>query len=178
MMSVILTLAAGFGFGFALQKAGLGHYDRIVNQFRGKDFTMMKFMLSAIVTGLIAVSLLRRFGLLELTAIPETRLWGNLVGGLLLGAGMGLAGACPGTLLAGGGQGNLDSLIPGLLGFLAGGVLFGLTYDSRPVSALFFRAAPGRIRLPDVTPLGDWFWVLLLSLAAAAFYLTLRRREG
>jgi hypothetical protein len=32
----------------------------------------------------------------------------------------------------GGGEGKLDYLVPGLLGFLAGAVLYGLTYNSFP----------------------------------------------
>ena len=55
---------------------------------------------------------------------------GNLVGGLVFGAGMALAGYCPGTVAAGAGEGKLDYLVSGFLGLFAGSLLFGLTYQA------------------------------------------------
>ena len=61
-------------------------------------------------------------GVITFPTVPATYIVGNLVGGLIFGVGMALAGFCPGTCAAGAGEGKLDYLIPGLLGFLTGAV--------------------------------------------------------
>ena len=61
--------------------------------------------------------------------VPATYIVGNLVGGLIFGVGMALSGYCPAPAPPARGEGKLDYLIPGLLGFLAGAVIFGLTYQ-------------------------------------------------
>jgi len=122
-------LIFGFLFGWALQKSGLSHYDKIVNVFRFKDMAVIKFMMSAIATGLVGTYIVIALGWAVLPDVRATYLLGNVVGGLIFGVGMSLAGLCPGTMLAGAGQGSLDYLIPGGLGFLTGAVLFADTYE-------------------------------------------------
>lgn len=90
--SVVFPLIIGFFFAFSLQKAGLGHYDKIVNQFRFKDNTIMKFMLAGICVGLVGIYGLKDIGFLQLDQVPSTYVAGNLVGGLLFGVGMAVAG--------------------------------------------------------------------------------------
>lgn len=90
--SVVFPLIVGFFFAFSLQKAGLGHYDKIVNQFRFKDNTIMKFMLTGICVGLVGIYGLKDIGFLQLDQVPSTYIAGNLVGGLLFGVGMAMAG--------------------------------------------------------------------------------------
>lgn len=167
-MNFILPAVIGFFFGFLLQRTGLGHYDRVVNQFRFKDNTMIKFMLCALATGTAAIAFFRGLGMLSPLSMPDTYLLGNASGGLILGVGMALAGACPGTLIAGIGQGNIDYLVPGFLGFLAGGVGFGYFFrtfltDIAPV------AAYQGISLSDVTCVSPWlFFALMLVCCLAA----------
>ena len=72
---------------------------------------------------------LRGLGWITFPTVPATYIVGNMVGGLIFGVGMALTGYCPGTCVAGAGEGKLDYLIPGLLGFLAGAAIFGLTYQ-------------------------------------------------
>ena len=81
-----------FGFGFALQKAGLTYYRNIVNVFRFTDLTVLKFMLTAIAVGMVGVFALQSAGLATLPAVPTTYVVGNLVGGLIFGVGMAGAG--------------------------------------------------------------------------------------
>jgi hypothetical protein len=47
----------GFLFGWSLHKAGLTHYARIVNVYRFRDLTVMRFMFSALLTGAVATQL-------------------------------------------------------------------------------------------------------------------------
>ena len=122
MTSFILALVLGLFFGFALNKAGLTRYTKIVNVFRLNDMAVLKFMMTALVVTMLGVYPLRMLGLITFPTVPATYIVGNLVGGLIFGVGMALAGFCPGTAAAGAGEGKLDYLIPGLLGFLIGAV--------------------------------------------------------
>jgi len=76
-----------------------------------------------------------------------------ILGGLVFGAGMALAGACPGTVLAQVGAGYTDAwaiVIGGLLGSMSYGYL-------EPMSSSW-NASQGEITLVDLT--GWPFWIL------------------
>ena len=51
MGDIVSALALGFAFGWFLNKAGLTHYARIVNVFRFRDLTVLRFMLVALLVG-------------------------------------------------------------------------------------------------------------------------------
>jgi len=57
-----LQLGIGFGtgifFGFLLQKGGVTNYDVILGQLLLTDFTVVKIMLSAVITGMVGIYLL------------------------------------------------------------------------------------------------------------------------
>lgn len=129
MTTFILAIVLGIFFGFALNKAGLTRYATVNGQFRFVDMTVLKFMMTALVVTMVGVYPLRMLGVITFPTVPSTYIIGNLLGGLVFGIGMSLAGFCPGTMAAGAGEGKLDYLIPGGLGFLAGATLWGLTYD-------------------------------------------------
>lgn len=92
MMTFVVPIIIGFFFSLALQKAGLGHYHKIVNQFRFKDNTVMKFMMTGISVGLVGIYALKDLGFLQMDQVSSTYIVGNLLGGLLFGVGMALAG--------------------------------------------------------------------------------------
>lgn len=92
MVTYGVPLIIGFFFALTLQKAGLGHYHKIVNQFRFKDNTIMKFMMTGISVGLVGIYLLSDLGALKLDQVSSTYILGNLFGGMLFGVGMALAG--------------------------------------------------------------------------------------
>ena len=181
MSTYVIALILGIGFGFALNKAGLTKYHKIVNQFRFTDMAVLKFMMTALVVSMSGLYLLRGLGLVTFPSVPATYVVGNIIGGLIFGVGMALSGFCPGTCAAGSGEGKLDYLIPGLLGFLVGAGIYGLTYpDIFPaISAL---ANAGSVVVPDVWNLSPFLTVLLFALMAMfLFYLIDRaglRRKG
>jgi hypothetical protein len=92
MTAYLIPLIIGFFFAFSLQKAGLGHYHRIVNQFRFKDNTVMKLMMTGISVGLVGIYTLKDLGFIQLDQVSSTYIVGNLLGGLLFGVGMAVAG--------------------------------------------------------------------------------------
>lgn len=123
----IAALAIGFAFGFVLQRSGLSRYDRIANVFRLRDLAVIQFLLTALVTAAIGTAIVRVLTGVSVP-VPATYAMGNLLGGIVFGIGMALAGFCPGTIAAGAGEGRLDSLVPGALGLVGGAVVYGLVY--------------------------------------------------
>jgi uncharacterized membrane protein YedE/YeeE len=167
----IIALILGVGFGFALNKAGLTRYHKIVNQFRFTDMAVLKFMMTALVVSMTGLYILRGLGLVTFPNAPATYVVGNIVGGLIFGVGMALSGFCPGTCAAGSGEGKLDYLIPGLLGFLVGAAIYGLTYPSifPAISAI---ANAGSVVIPDLWNLSPSLTIILFALLALfLFYL-------
>jgi hypothetical protein len=92
MGDLLFSLVLGMGFGFALQKAGLSKYNKIVNVFRFTDLTVLKFMMTTLAVAMVGTFALNAVGLIALPAIPATYVVGNLIGGLIFGVGMAGAG--------------------------------------------------------------------------------------
>jgi uncharacterized membrane protein YedE/YeeE len=92
MTTFIIAVVLGLGFGFSLNKAGLTKYHKIANQFRFTDMTILKFMLTAIVVAMIGLYIFRGLGWVTFPIVPATYIVGNLIGGLIFGVGMALAG--------------------------------------------------------------------------------------
>ena len=112
---LIWGLAFGVVFGFMLQKGGATKFDVIVGQLLLEDFTVLKIMLSAVVTGMLGIYLMKNLGWVELH--PKSGSWGmNVIGGLIFGVGFALLGYCPGTIAGAIGNGYLDALVGGLPG--------------------------------------------------------------
>jgi hypothetical protein len=171
MTAYIVSFVLGIAFGFSLNKAGLTKYHKIVNVFRFTDMAVLKFMMTALVVAMIGLYGLRGLGLVTFPAPPATYVVGNLVGGLIFGVGMAMAGFCPGTAAAGAGDGKLDYLIPGVLGFLTGAAIYGLTYQ-QVFPAISSIANYGNVVIPDLWNLSPFLTVLTFVLMSLLlFYL-------
>jgi uncharacterized membrane protein YedE/YeeE len=85
---IMAALVLGIGFGFALNKAGLTKYHKIVNVFRFTDLAVLKFMMTALIVAMAGLFGLDALGLMTLPMPPETYVVGNLLGGLIFGVGM------------------------------------------------------------------------------------------
>ena len=92
MIQYIPALLVGIAFGWLLQKAGLTRYSKIVNVFRFTDMAVLKFMMAALVVGMIGIYALKDLGLVTLVGTMPTYIVGNLLGGLVFGVGMAGAG--------------------------------------------------------------------------------------
>jgi len=92
MTIYLVTLILGVSFGFALNKAGLTKYHKIVNVFRFTDMAVLKFMMTILVVSMSGLYALRALGLVAFPNVPATYVVGNLVGGLVFGFGMALTG--------------------------------------------------------------------------------------
>ena len=85
---IMAGLVLGIGFGFALNKAGLTKYHKIVNVFRFTDLAVLKFMMTSLIVAMAGLFGLNALGLMTLPTPPETYVVGNLLGGLIFGVGM------------------------------------------------------------------------------------------
>jgi len=139
----------GMAFGFVLERAGFGRARNLAAQFYLTDTRVLKVMFSAIVTALAGMTLLSGIGVLDLAQItvPETFLWPQLVGGLLLGAGFIVSGYCPGTGVVAIASGNLDG-IAAIGGVMLGSLAFGFSYG--PLEGFYKSGAMGVVRLQDL----------------------------
>ena len=90
--SALIALFLGAAFGWTLDKAGLTKYHKIVNVFRFTDLSVLKYMLSAMLVGMVGIWALRWLGLADLTGTVNTYILGNAIGGVIFGVGMAGAG--------------------------------------------------------------------------------------
>lgn len=159
-----LLTGLGFGivFGFLLQRGGVTNYDVIVAQLLLDDFTVVKIMLSAVITGMIGLHVLKARGLVELAPKPGS-FGSTVVGGLVFGVGFAILGLCPGTIPGAVGDGHLDAAVGGLTGILIGSWLFAVAYPQLERTILH-KGDFGKVRLPELFKVDDWVVVVPVSV--------------
>jgi uncharacterized membrane protein YedE/YeeE len=160
-LAIVVGIAMGIVFGFALEKSRVFEPGIIVGQMQMRNFIMIKVFLTAVATGAVVLAALNGFGYVKLH--PKAALYSaDIIGGLLLGAGITLAGACPGTTLAQIGAGYRDALFT-LVGGVAGAVAY--SYAEPALSKTFLGQGSGKILFTDLV--GVPYWMGALALAAA-----------
>lgn len=168
-----LAFPLGLVFGVLLHRGGVANYNVIVNQFRLRDFTVLKVMFTAILVGGIGVLLLHRTGHAQYHIKPANLL-GVVLGAAMFGVGMVLYGYCPGTGVAAVATGSVHALV-GLAGMLLGGVLYAFSY-AWVEAHIQNVAALGKLRLPEATGIPDWGWFGFLAAVAAVLFWLLETR--
>jgi uncharacterized protein len=158
----IAPLLLGVAFGFVLQKGGLTRYHKVVGVFTFEDLTVVKFLLSALVSGAFTLRLLQAVGVAGPIPIADTYLLGNLLGGMIHGSGMALSGFCPGTVVAGVGEGRMDNLIFGIPGLFAGALVFGWAWPSF-FPALARVGALGHVTFAEIAHVAPWLVCAMLG---------------
>lgn len=144
---IALGVVMGLVFGFALEKGRVFEPGVIIGQMQLRNFTMLKMFLSAVATSAVVIVFMIVF--LDIELHPKAAHYlPNIIGGLLLGGGMVLSGACPGTVLAQIGAGYKDAWFV-VLGGLAGAFTYGLVYPA--LKPVFFAEGPGKLTLMDVS---------------------------
>ncbi|MBL4702447.1 MAG: YeeE/YedE family protein, partial [Phycisphaeraceae bacterium] len=165
--------------GFLLHKAGVTRYQTILGQFLFKDFTVLKVMLTAIITGAVGIWGMRAMGMEFPMHIKAATLAPNIVGGLIFGVGMALLGFCPGTGVAAIGDGSRHAIV-GLLGMFAGGLIYAYTYPhimggflkSGDLTATVGGKTTDKVTFADVTALSPWWFIVgLIVISLIVFVL-------
>lgn len=161
LFAVILGLAMGAVFGIALEKSRVFEPGTIVSQMQLRTFLMLKIFLTAVITGLVVLAVLN--GVWGVKMFPKALVWqADIVGGILLGVGISIAGACPGTVFAQIGAGYRDAWFT-----VAGGILGAMTfgYVEPTLRSILLSGGPGKLTLDGMTHIP--FWTLALTVAAA-----------
>jgi len=153
MKMLVYELVTGLFFGFLLQKGRVLRYDKQIGALRLKDMTIVKFMLSSVIVGMVGIYLLHDLGLVKLS-IKATILGPVIIGALIFGLGWGLLGYCPGTSMGALGEGRWDALW-GILGMIVGAALFGEAYPAIE-KTVYTWGNLGRITLPQVLRVSHW----------------------
>jgi hypothetical protein len=169
--AIATGLLMGIVFGFALEKSRVFEPGMIVGQMQLRNFIMLKVFLTAVATGAVGLAVLNGFGFVKLQ--PKVAVYAaDAVGGLLLGAGISLAGACPGTTLAQVGAGYRDAWFI-LFGGLAGAVAFSY---AQPTLQPFLSAGGGKVIFTDLLGIPYWSGALALAAVIVVILFGLERR--
>ena len=145
---VITAMPIGFLFGFFLQKGDLCGASAFSEVLLAKDWRKVQGLWVCIVVSMVGFAILDRLGLVALSVKPM--FWLNyIVGGLLFGSGMVLAGGCVSGCLYKAATGNLNS-IAALLAMPFGMAMV----EYGPLSGLFSRMTTVVIHTSDGSPLG------------------------
>lgn len=94
-LQLLMALAIGICFGFLLQRGGVTRYDVIMGQLLLADWTVFKVILTAIVTGMVGIFVLRIPGLARLP------IWSGSVGSTVVGGLIFWIWICHSRLLSG-----------------------------------------------------------------------------
>jgi hypothetical protein len=160
-------------FGFLLQKAQVIRYDKQLGALRLMDMTIVKFMLSNIIVGMIGIYLLNDMGVVKLS-VKATSVGANVLGGILFGLGWGLLGYCPGTSAGALGEGRWDALW-GIGGMLVGASIFAHTYPALK-DTVYTWGSFGKITLPQVLGINHWIVIIVLVIAYVALFRWFERK--
>jgi uncharacterized membrane protein YedE/YeeE len=164
----------GFLFGWLLQRGGVADYNVIVNQFRFKDFTVLKIMLTAVVVGGIGVAVLHAGGLAN-THIKASPMLAIVLGSAIFGVGMVVYGYCPGTGLAAIGTGSLHALA-GVGGMMIGGIAYALSFPWIAKNILP-HGDIGKLTLDQLTGLPVWAVFTILAVVALGVFVFIHKLE-
>lgn len=136
-MKNIKFLFAGLVFGIILTKSEVISWYRIYEMFRFESFHMYGVIGSAVLLGVIAIQLIKRYNLKDISGQPiiiqdkKNVFWPPLVGGTIFGLGWALTGACPGPIYVLIGNGFLTFFVV-LVSAILGTFCYGLVSHRLP----------------------------------------------
>ncbi|MCE5186279.1 MAG: YeeE/YedE family protein [Planctomycetaceae bacterium] len=163
-----IGLVTGVLFGFLMQKGRVLRFEKQVGAMLLRDMTILKFMLSAILIGMVGVYLLKERGIIELSHKPMN-VGMVVIGGILFGAGWSVMGYCPGTSVGAIGEGRWHAIFA-VVGMVIGAAVFAEIYPWLNATVGSWKDF-GKISLPETLKMSHWavialFWVVVLALFA------------
>lgn len=169
-----LGLVFGFLFGFLLQKGLVCNYDVILRQLLLEDFTVLKVMLSASVTGMLGIYAMRSAGWVTLHKKAGS-LGTSVPGPLIFGIGFATLGYCPGTAMGAVGHGAMDAVVGGVFGITIGAGLYAAIYPKLKERVLNVGSF-GDKTLIDILPVRNpWVVILPVAVLIVAFLYALEQ---
>lgn len=179
MLPIVTGLLVGVLFGFALQRGRFCMNSAFRDIILGQDFTLFKAVSVAILVEMIGFSILAMTGVVNLA--PKPLMWGaNIVGGLLFGFGMVLAGGCASGITYRAGEGMMGAVMA-ILGFGLAGMMTS-TGLLKPIanylqSTTKVMTADGKaLTLANIFGLDLKFTMLILALIIIVVWAALAQR--
>lgn len=173
-MEYVLGIITGFLFGFILQRAQVLRFEKQVGFLRLQDMTIIKFMLSAILVGMVGVYGLKDLGMVSLS-LKATHLGAQIVGGLLFGVGWAVLGYCPGTAVGAVGEGRWHA-VWGILGMLVGAALFAELYPFLKGTIMTWGSL-GKLTIPELLRIHHWIVVCIFVGMGVFLFLWFSRKR-
>ncbi|MDT8389234.1 MAG: DUF6691 family protein [Lentisphaeria bacterium] len=152
-MELFIGLITGIIFGALLQQGRVLRFEKQVGAMLLRDMTIFKFMLSAIIVGMVGIHLLVHLDLATM-GVKATVVGANLIGGLLFGAGWAVMGYCPGTSLGAIGEGRWHA-VWAVLGMLAGAAVYAEAYPVMEKTVATWGEL-GKITIPTALGVSPW----------------------
>jgi hypothetical protein len=179
MNPIVSGLLVGVLFGFVLQRGRFCMNSAFRDIILGQDFTLFKALGAAILVSMIGFSIMAMMGIITLA--PKPLMWGaNVVGGLVFGMGMVLAGGCASGITYRAGEGMVGAMVAiagfGLAGLMtAAGVL-------KPISAYLqntkiMTADDKPLTLANFFGLDLKFTMLILAVIIIGVWIALAQRN-
>lgn len=162
----ILGLIVGIIFGVLLQKARALRFEKQVAAMQLKDMTILKFMMSAILIGMVGITILEGTGSIAFS-LKSMNVGGVIIGGVLFGVGWALSGYCPGTSIGALGEGRWHAVFA-ILGMLAGAAIYAELYPFFSKTVLAWKDF-GKIGLSEILHVSRWvlipvFWATFIGV--------------
>lgn len=173
-IDLLFGLITGVLFGFLLQKGRVLRFDKQVGAMLLKDMTIFKFMLSAILVGLIGIQLLVGF---EIIAVSHKamNLGAVLVGGALFGSGWAVMGFCPGTSIGALGEGRWHAIFA-IAGMMVGAAIYSELYPFFKSTILGWKNF-GKIGVPEVLGLSPWLITVVFCAGIIGTFVWFERKD-
>jgi hypothetical protein len=171
--ALLLAIVFGFVFGWLLQRGKVTNYNVIVNQFRFKDFTVLKVMFPAIIVGGIGVLVLTNMELAK-WHVRDANMLATIIGAAIFGIGMVLYGYCPGTGVAAIGTGSIHALV-GAAGMIFGAILYAFSFEWVRANILSVGKL-GKVTLPQMMHVPAWTVYGALIVIAIALFVWVEKR--
>jgi uncharacterized membrane protein YedE/YeeE len=168
-----LGLITGICFGALLQQGRVLRFEKQVGAMLLKDMTIMKFMMSAILVGMVGIHLLVSLEIVKLN--PKATLLGALiVGGALFGAGWAVMGFCPGTSVGALGEGRWHA-IWAILGMITGAAFYAEAYAHLQKNLLVWGDF-GKLSLPGALGVNPWVVIPVLGVVFILVFVFFEKR--
>jgi hypothetical protein len=171
MYSLIIGITVGIIFGFAFEKSKVFEAASIIGQLLFKRFIMLKVLMTAMIVSGLVLTTLNSLGMIQFY-IKDLNLYTNIMGGGLLGAGIALAGACPGTIFAQVAVGYKDAL------FTVAGALcsaFVYSFYNLDIDDYFQSGHLGKVSIADLVPFPPLIISLTIAVVFTSFLIVLER---
>lgn len=167
-MEQIIGLITGVLFGVLLQKGEVLRFEKQVGFMLLKDMTIIKFMLTAVIVGMVGIYACYSLGLIALS-IKATNVAAIIIGGLLFGIGWAIAGYCPGTSVGALAEGRIHALWA-IVGMLVGAAIYAEAYPALK-STIFTWGAYGKLTLPQSLGISPWPIIALFATVGISFFI-------